>query len=312
MCAELFVYPKLGRIRLGNVYLFGTGLGNSLFPWARGLVAANIFELPMLSPVWERVTSGAGWITALKNLSLKNGSRRTYRGLFRRNQSFRKKLRELLVFSRAVKVDESLLPKQIESSLRSSRPTVFVFERIRDGFNPLWPHRSYLRDEFTKLIQPEVLASVPPPAVPRIGCHIRLGDFAKASDATRLEQVNTRLPLDWYACQLQRLASYWPNVPIEIFSDGADEELASILQLPNVTRAKYQNAVADLVAMTRLRLLICSGSSFSAWAAFLGKMPTIWFPGKISSQMGAISDMTAIELEQNQSLPSSFIEAVSI
>jgi hypothetical protein len=111
---------------------------------------------------------------------------------------------------------------------------------------------------------------------------------------------------------LQLLTSHWPNVPIEIFSDGTDEELASILQLPKVVRANYKNAVADLVAMTRLRLLICSGSSFSAWAAFLGNMPTIWFPGKITSQMGALCDMTAIELGQNQSLPSSFVKAVSI
>jgi hypothetical protein len=50
---------------------------------------------------------------------------------------------------------------------------------------------------------------------------------------------------------MQLLRSYWPNVPIEVFSDGADEELASILQLPNVSRANYKNAVADLVAMTR-------------------------------------------------------------
>src|SRR5208282_1792958 len=193
MCAEFYVYPKLGRVRLGDVYLFGTGLGNSLFPWARSVVAANTFELPMLSPVWGRITSGGGWITAIKTLSLKNASRRTYRGLFRRERSFRQKLRELLVFSRAAYVDESLLPKQIESSTPSSRPTVFVFEGIRDGFDSLWAHRSYLRDEFTKLIQPEVLASVPLGTVPRVGCHIRLGDFQNTSDSTGLAQANARL-----------------------------------------------------------------------------------------------------------------------
>ena len=312
MRAEFFVYPKLGRVRLGDAYLFGTGLGNSLFPWARSVIAANTFELPMLSPVWERVTSGGGLITAIKSLSQQNASRRTYRGLFRRKLSFLKRLQELLVLSRAVHLDESLLPKQIESSISSPGPTVFVFEKIRDGFNPLWPHRSYLRDEFTKLIKPEVLASVPSSAVPRFGCHIRLGDFQNTSDPIRLGQVNARLPLTWYARQLQVLRSCWPGVPIEIFSDGTDEELASLLQLPNVSRANYKNAVADLVAMTRLRLLICSGSSFSAWAAFLGNMPTIWFPGKIGSMMGAKSGMTAIELEENQSLPSSFVKAVSI
>jgi len=312
MRAEFFLYPKLGRVRLGDVYLFGAGLGNSLFPWARSVVAANTFGLPMLSPVWARVTSGGGWITAIKTFSLKNASRRTYRGLFRGKLSFGKRLRELLVLSRAKHLDESLLPKQIESSSSSSSPTVFVFENVRDGFDPLWPHRSYLRDEFTKLVKPEVLASVPSSVVPRFGCHIRLGDFQKTSDSRRLAQANARLPLTWYACQLQLLASYWPNIPIEIFSDGTDEELAPLLQLPNVSRANYQNAVADLVAMTRLRLLICSGSSFSAWAAFLGNMPTIWFPGKIASMMGAMSNMAAIELEENQSLPSSFVKTVSI
>jgi len=85
--------------------------------------------------------------------------------------------------------------------------------------------------------------------------------------------------------------------------------------LPNVSRANYKNAVADLIAMIRLRLLVCSGSSFSAWAAFLGEMPTIWFPGKLASQMGTmatVSGMTAIELEQNQTPPSSFVKAVSL
>jgi hypothetical protein len=196
--------------------------------------------------------------------------------------------------------------------ISSSRPTVFVFEGYRGGFDSLWPRRSYLRDEFGKLIKPEILASVPPDTEPRFGCHIRLGDFQKPNGSTRLGQANARLPFAWYGCQLQLVASSWPNVPIEIFSDGTDEELESILRLPNVSRVNYDNAVADLVAMTRLRLLICSGSSFSAWAAFLGKMPTIWFPGKLSSQLGASSDIPAIELEQKQSLPTSFIEAVSI
>ena len=312
MKTEYFVYPKLGRIRLGYLYLFGAGLGNSLFPWARSVIAANRFNLPMLSPVWDRVTSGGGWGTAVKSLSLLGASRRTYRGFFRREQPFGQKLEELLVFSRAVYMDESLLPKQIESRISASGPTVFVFEGIRDGFATLWSHRSYLSDAFTRLIKPEIVASVPPGTIPRFGCHIRLGDFQKAKDPGRLQQANARLPLAWYVCQVQRLTSYWPNVPIDIFSDGNDDEIEPILQLPNVSRANYKNAVADLVAMTRVRLLICSGSSFSSWAAFLGKMPTIWFPGKIASQMGAVTQLTAIELEQNESLPSSFTKAVSI
>jgi hypothetical protein len=311
MRAGFFIYPKLGRIRIGNVYLFGAGLGNSLFPWARSLIAANAFKLPMLSPVWERVTSGGGWITALKALFQTEQSPRTYRSLFCRPLPLRKQLRELLILAYAVHADESLLPKWIASSSSATRPTVFIFDGIRDRFDSLWPHRSYIREEFTKLIRPEIFAAVPACKTPRFGCHIRLGDFAKASDSAPTAD-NARLPLAWYANHVTQLTCRWPNVPIEIFSDGADEELAPILQLPNVSRGNYGNAVADLVAMTRVRILICSSSSFSAWAAFLGRMPTIWYPGKIDSHIGAAADTTAIELGQSQSLPCSFLRAVSI
>jgi hypothetical protein len=83
-----------------------------------------VFVVLALSPVWERVTSGGGWIAALKTLSLQNASSGTYRGLFRRKLSFRKKLREIFVFSRAVHLDESLLPGKTNRAFQEFEPLI--------------------------------------------------------------------------------------------------------------------------------------------------------------------------------------------
>jgi hypothetical protein len=191
----------------------------------------------------------------------------------------------------------------MESKPSSRRPTIFVFGGTRDRFQSLYHYRSSIREEFASLVQPEAISCVPSSFFPRFGCHIRLGDFPNTTGPERLKDDNVRLPLSWYKGHLRRMAVRWPDIPIEIFSDGTDAELASILCLPNVRRANYGNAVADLIAMTQVKLLICSGSSFSAWAAFLGKMPTIWFPSKIASQLGTIPGMTAIELDKDEPIP---------
>ena len=61
-----------------------------------------------------------------------------------------------------------------------------------------------------------------------------------------------------------------------MFSDASDEELRPLLGRPNVQRAFFGSSVADLLAMSTASVLIASGSTFSMWAAYLGRMPVIW------------------------------------
>jgi hypothetical protein len=88
--------------------------------------------------------------------------------------------------------------------------------------------------------------------------------------------ANLRIPLTWYRRVIERVRLVCPDLPIQIFSDGREQELADILAIKGVTLRREPSDVADLLAMAQARLLIGSNSTFSRWAAFLGDMPSIW------------------------------------
>jgi hypothetical protein len=307
---RIFVYAKLGRIRIGNYYLFGAGLGNTLFAWARAEIAAKKYSLPMLPPVWQRLTSGGGWISALKLLRSRRSAVRTYSGLLGEPQSLGATCATLLTFVRASRVDETLLAQTLESEQPRSRRLVFVFEGMRNGFVPLVSHRAFISARFREMITSSALPDISKTESSRFACHVRMGDYNPLPGSP--SETNARLPLDWYIEQLKTLSEHWPAIPIDLFSDGNDAELNELLQLPGVRRADYGNPVADLVTMTRARLLVCSGSSFSAWAAFLGQMPTIWYPERYAPLFGEQALPNAIDRQMKEPLPVSFYKTVVI
>ena len=266
--------------------------------------------MPVLAPVWRRLTSGGGLITALKTIGSRQSARRTYTGLFQEQQSLGSTGNNLLTLACAIHMDENALPKALETPKHYLRPVVFVFSDVRDRFASLADYQPLVAARFNAMLGPRTRERVPVVTAPRFACHVRLGDFNPASKSNPLTAHNARLPIEWYATQIKNVSAIWPKVPIDLFSDGTDAELAELLRLPSVQRADYGNGVADLVAMSRARLFICSGSTFSAWAAFLGQMPTIWFPGKQQSQLGDVTLPNAIEVAENEPLPESFRYAV--
>jgi hypothetical protein len=297
------LYAKLGRFRIGPVYLFGDGLGNSLLVWARTTIASEQTGLPMLKPVWRRLTSGGGWLTALKTMFLPDSARRTYGNLFEGGSNWRSSMRDLLVLAGARHLDESAFRRHISIATAPSGSIVFVFRNSGEGFEFLWPHRALIQRRFAEMLRPDALRSVQRLAGLRFACHVRLGDFCATRDPAALAQVNARLPFAWYAAQIEKVTAAWPGVPIEIFSDGTDAELSPLLSRTGVTRANYGSPLADLVAMSRSQLLICSGSTFTAWAAFLGECATIWFPGKLNSFFGKQRFPNSVELTTEDPLP---------
>ena len=77
----------------------------------------------------------------------------------------------------------------------------------------------------------------------------------------------------------------WKNLPdtidsrfleLTLFSDGSDEELQSLLSIPNVERCYFGNAFADMWAISKCKFIIASDSTFSAWGAFLGQRPILF------------------------------------
>ena len=66
-----------------------------------------------------------------------------------------------------------------------------------------------------------------------------------------------------------------------IVSDGTRAQLAELLSLENVHLVRPGSAISDLLVMSKSRVLLASGSSsFAAWGAFLGQMPTASHPGQ--------------------------------
>jgi ADP-heptose:LPS heptosyltransferase len=108
--------------------------------------------------------------------------------------------------------------------------------------------------------------------------HIRLGDFkpAQPDQIVTGRVANMRISLEWYEQVIRRIRSIFPDLPIFLFSDGREQELAELLALKGVSLRREPTDIADLLALAQARLLIGSNSTFSWWAAFLGDMPSIW------------------------------------
>jgi hypothetical protein len=75
------------------------------------------------------------------------------------------------------------------------------------------------------------------------------------------------------------------NLKAYIFSDGRDEELAPVLALPNVERITFGTSIGDIIGLSRTDLFIASGSSFSMWARYLGRMSCICYPNQIKQHI---------------------------
>ncbi|HEX6066010.1 MAG TPA: hypothetical protein VFZ04_17375, partial [Longimicrobiales bacterium] len=65
------------------------------------------------------------------------------------------------------------------------------------------------------------------------------------------------------------------DVPALVVSDGASAGLAELLAEPHTELIRTGVPLADLLSLSGARVLLASGSSFSAWAAFLGGMPAV-------------------------------------
>ena len=100
---------------------------------ARSEIAAERYSLPILAPVWRRLTSGGGWITALKAFGSRNQALRTYNGLFE-EQGLSSSGKNLLTLAWAAHMDENALPQVLETPKRFFRPILFVFSNVRDRF----------------------------------------------------------------------------------------------------------------------------------------------------------------------------------
>jgi hypothetical protein len=111
---------------------------------------------------------------------------------------------------------------------------------------------------------------------PAVCVHVRLGDFSTAARPVDAIRGNVRQPMEWYVRMIGQIRQIAPETRVHILSDGADCELSPLLRLSGVKRVRFGSSIADLLALSNARVLIASNSTFSMWAAYLGRMPVIW------------------------------------
>jgi hypothetical protein len=257
------------------------GLGNRLFPWARCRIFSLVTGLPMLAPSWTQLTLGP--------LLRGQRDRRFYHDLFRPTEAEVGGWRRRWLEWTSAEIPE---PEDFTSAQDwrpppgppARRPNrVVVFDGEKDHFRRLNGWEDVLRAHLRAMTRPRWVCRGDRLARGPIGIHVRRGDFQVAASAAEFRtRGGLRTPLSWFVESLAAIRDL-AGAPAGAFvvSDGTSDELAELLALPGVTRVATGSAAGDLLALSRSRFLIASGgSTFSAWATFLGQIPTIAYPGQ--------------------------------
>lgn len=253
-----YVYPDLGR----------EGLGNLLFPLARALVLCEVLDAQLLLPQWHKLRLGP-MIRRERDL------RRYHRLFLRPSPRAVAKRARVLATSTLVSEDHVVIR-------RRSATSTMVVRGMDDRFASLNGAAPVLLKYLTQTARPGVLAGATS-AVPYVALHIRLGDFQPSESEVGRPSIildNTSTPISWFVSAVGALRKAGWKDRILVASDGSDDQLKPVLDLPGVVRSDGSNALDDLMSLAGARLLVGSGSSFSAWGAFLGGRALFLQPGR--------------------------------
>jgi hypothetical protein len=266
----------------------GAGLGTRLFPWARCVIFSHINDVPMLAPRWVQPRVGP---LLRGGISLGAFHRQILLlGLFKTKSASIHGLRELLLLAKANTQEEPEVIDQPYEKAIAAPNTVITFSGARGMFESISGWDQFLLKELIAITRNRWLRLVESKGNFPIGINIRLGNDFKT--ARTPEDYYTKgaikTPLSWFIESLRIIRDRvgFPAKAI-IVSDGKQEDLRQLLELENVVFLRPGCAISDLLTLSRTKVLIASGgSSFSAWASFLGQMPTISHPGQSLAWFG--------------------------
>jgi hypothetical protein len=252
------------------------GLGNKLFVWARAAVFAEINHLPLFVSGFNKIRVGP---------ILRREMGRFYLGQF---QNLNTATRIDLL---RAKLAYDVIREPSITSIDNSENRLFVFDRIphwKDYFADLRDHRDFIRGELRRIVAPEILDDVGESAAPLVSIHVRHGDFRGLESGEDFSRVGlVRTPMEYFIKAIRDIREMsGKELPITVFSDGRDEDLGGLLNLPNVKRHPPGPAIADLLLMSRSRVLLPSaGSTFGYWAGFLSDAAILLHPEHIHASI---------------------------
>lgn len=291
---RVYGYPVLGRY----------GLGNMLFPWARCFLWCQDNEIPMIAPNWTHLRVGP-YLRREKD-------KRNYQRLFL-GSGYVTGMRKYFELTRGIRRLEADCEDVLCLHESTHRPQIVHFSGMADFFTSLISRSFEIRSELLRITKPRFLEPLKVLGSESfIGIHIRRGDFALPSvPALREGAYNVRIALEWYVAVLRKLrAVIGENTRALVFSDGSTEELRVILEIADVDLFRGGTAISDMLALSKAKVLIASGSTFSMWAGFLGQIPAVWYPGqRRQALLYHFNDYSLEpELDIEDDLPTKFVE----
>ena len=270
-----YLYPKLSEIDLMFMRFGGAGLGNILFPYVRALVYHRDHpDTRIIWPTWFNVKAGP--------IIHRDLDKRFYNDLFVNRSGcidgFQKA--RLLLTKKHITEQELLEGKDASDC-------VVDFTGMDGCFENLMEEHRFIYDDLVANLNPKNRSALEFDGTQGICMHIRLGDFTRVSwEEVKQGRHTSVIPIEWYAAMAKSLRSILgEDTKIIVFSDGKDEELRPLLDLGNVERVCFGTSIADILALSRAKLLVASGSSFSMWARYLGRMTTIMFPNQVKQKI---------------------------
>ncbi len=270
----------------------GAGLGNELIGWAKALIAAEVLGGVALPPAWGLNRRGYHHLFRARRLDVLRNAAAT---LAARRNGFDEAAHRS---TGRYYFDDSVRAHAQAEGWDERPPPVIRTGGMWGGLAPLKPGFPLIearlwaaRDAARHVAAIERAAPV---EALRIGVHLRRGDFLDVPGDGPGPQSpwNSLLPMRWFIDAVHAVVGLVDGpVAVHVFSDGTPDELraffAAVPQaLPPPART---SPAADLLALSRCDLLICSRSSFSMWAAALGSAPYLWHGPSLFEVDGELS-----------------------
>ena len=248
-------------------YCRGAGLGNKLFPWARAKIYSDKNGCPMLRTRWFSPHGGA--ITR-GGIDYANALRKIW--LVGNFKSFTGDVSWLQFF-----LQYRGLPISHAQSLadvpNGDGHLVFMWDSHHD-FVDLRGWQGFLRERIYAMTRPSQAAFADRyNGYDFIGLNIRCGKDFVTKESGKRGYVQTEL--EWFCGALKDIRRKYGELPAVVVSDGGPRQLKMLLRERDVHLLHAKTAIADLLVLSKAKVLLGSGNStFSAWASFLGEMDT--------------------------------------
>lgn len=276
----------LGAVRdFGLARLGGIGLGNSFFSYFHAFILSKEYSGRLIYPAWPSLKLGP--------ILRGEARKRSYMGLFHPTPDEIAGTEKYLTLAKCLRtsnyvtVDDASANEVLPERLNLVSCSRFTFRGLSS-------HRAAIRSRFLQIITEKVPPTFEWGRANYIACHVRMGDFTPAADATELNSgvVNKRIPISWYVGVLERLKRDHPNKPILVVSDGHPDELRDLLSM-GAELHNTRSDIGDLLALASASILVGSNSTFSRWAAFLGNMPSVWIARSDKTEEMCSDDVAA-------------------